>query len=152
VVPEFKSRSEGIDVINQARFTKDLDEIAAIRKMGLTVTEVVRRVENFIKNDCRIKGNLLVGKDGEEITVGDIKRKINLWLSELGGENPEGTIFSVGKDSAVPHNSGDDGQTIETGKTIVFDFFPCEMGGGYFYDFTRTWCIGKASDHLVNAY
>lgn len=153
LVPEFEILgSEGIDVINQARFTKDLEEIEAIRKMGLTVTEVVRRVENFIKDDCRIKGNLLVGKDGEEITIGDIKRKINLWLSELGGENPEGTIFSVGKDSAVPHNSGDDNQTIETGKTIVFDFFPCEMGGGYFYDFTRTWCIGKASDNLLNAY
>ena len=107
LVPEFKILgSEGIDVINQARFTKDLDEIAAIRKMGLTVTEVVRRVENFIKNDCRIKGNLLVGKDGEEITVGNIKRKINLWLSELGGENPEGTIFSVGKDSAVHLHKG----------------------------------------------
>jgi Xaa-Pro aminopeptidase len=32
------------------------------------------------------------------------------------------------------------------GQTIVFDIFPCEAGGGYYYDFTRTWCLGYAPD------
>ena len=34
------------------------------------------------------------------------------------------------------------------GKTIVFDLFPCEMGGGYFYDVTRTWCMGYAPEEV----
>ena len=34
------------------------------------------------------------------------------------------------------------------GIPIVFDIFPCEKGGGYFYDFTRTWCLQDASDEM----
>jgi Xaa-Pro aminopeptidase len=38
------------------------------------------------------------------------------------------------------------------GKTIVFDIFPCEAGGGYHYDFTRTWCLGYAPDESQALY
>jgi len=33
---------------------------------------------------------------------------------------------------------------VALGKTIVFDIFPAEKGGGYFYDFSRTWSLGYA--------
>ena len=41
---------------------------------------------------------------------------------------------------------------LRVGETIVFDYFPCEYGGGYFYDFTRTWCIGHASPRIEQLY
>jgi Xaa-Pro aminopeptidase len=38
------------------------------------------------------------------------------------------------------------------GQTIIFDIFPCEMGGGYYFDFTRTWCLGYAPDAVLQLY
>lgn len=143
--------SEGFDIIAAARYTKDADELVAIEKMGKVVVEIAARVEQFILNS-RVKDGQLVSLTGTQITIGDVKQRINRWLSELGGENPKGTIFSMGRDAGVPHNSGDDDAVLEAGKTIVFDFFPREAGGGYFYDFTRTWCIGNASEAVKKAY
>jgi Xaa-Pro aminopeptidase len=75
-----------------------------------------------------------------------MKGLINLWLAERGAENPEDTIFAIGRDAGVPHSSGTPSDLMRLGQTIVFDIYPCEAGGGYFYDFTRTWCLGYAPD------
>ncbi|MCD4802026.1 MAG: M24 family metallopeptidase, partial [Anaerolineales bacterium] len=80
------------------------------------------------------------------VTVGQVKTKINYWLAEQGVENPEGTIFAIGGDAGVPHSAGKPADEIRLGKTIIFDIFPQEAGGGYFFDFTRTWCLGYAPE------
>ena len=90
--------------------------------------------------------------DGEPLTIGNVKHKINLWLSERGAENPEDTIFAIGHDAGVPHSSGNPTDPLKLGQTIVFDIYPCEAGGGYFYDFTRTWCLGYAPDDVLALY
>ncbi|HEX2697512.1 MAG TPA: M24 family metallopeptidase, partial [Anaerolineales bacterium] len=38
------------------------------------------------------------------------------------------------------------------GQTIIFDIFPAEAGGGYFYDFTRTWSLGYATPEAQKLY
>jgi Xaa-Pro aminopeptidase len=38
------------------------------------------------------------------------------------------------------------------GKSIVFDLFPRELGGGYFHDMTRTFCLGYAPPEIQQAY
>jgi Xaa-Pro aminopeptidase len=38
------------------------------------------------------------------------------------------------------------------GETIVFDIFPVEAGGGYHFDFTRTWCLGYAPEETTAIY
>jgi len=81
-----------------------------------------------------------------------VKTKINLWLTERGAENPEGTIFAIGRDAGVPHSAGAAKDVLRLGQSIVFDIFPCETGGGYFYDFTRTWCLGYAPDDVQALY
>ena len=91
-------------------------------------------------------------KDGSPITIGEVKRKINLWLAEHGVENPEGTIFAIGRDAGIPHSTGTATDALRLGQTIVYDIFPCEAGGGYFYDFTRTWCLGYAPDSVLKVY
>jgi Xaa-Pro aminopeptidase len=78
--------------------------------------------------------------------------KINYWLSQLGVENPLGCIFAQGRDAGIPHSAGTDDDPIRLGKTIIFDIYPREPGGGYFYDFTRTWCLGYAPDAELNIY
>jgi len=52
----------------------------------------------------------------------------------------------------VPHSAGADDDLIPIGKPIVFDIYPCEAGGGYFHDFTRTWCLGYAPDEVQQVY
>ena len=135
----------------EAMKTKDTSEIERIRKMGAITTAVVGEVADYLVSH-RVKGETLVKKDGTPLTIGDVKRNINLWLIGKGVENPHGTIFAIGRDAGVPHSTGNPDDTIVLGDTIVFDIFPCETGGGYHYDFTRTWCLGYAPDEAQALY
>jgi len=138
-------------VMLQAMATKDLTEIDRIRAMGKRVVTIVSRVADFLTNH-KVVNDVLTKPDGTPLLIGDVKQKINLWLAELGGENPEGTIFAIGRDAGIPHSSGTPSDPLRLGQTIVFDFFPCEAGGGYFYDFTRTWCLGYATETVQDLY
>lgn len=138
-------------VLLQAMATKDHDEIERIRQMGKVVISVVSRVADFL-TDHPVAEEILLKADGSPLLIGDVKSKINLWLAELGAENPEDTIFAIGRDAGVPHSSGTPSDPIKLGQTIVFDIFPCEKGGGYFYDFTRTWCLGYAPQGAIDLY
>jgi Xaa-Pro aminopeptidase len=138
-------------VLMLARMTKDETEVERIRKMGKITTMVVGQVADLITSHS-VKNGVLVNKKGKPLTIGKVKSRINLWLSELGAENPEGTIFAIGHDAGVPHSSGNPFDPLELGQTIVFDIYPCEAGGGYFYDFTRTWCLGYAPDEVLALY
>ncbi len=135
----------------QARATKSETEVARIREMGRITTQVVGQVADFLTSQ-KVKDGVLVKMDGEPLLIGEVKKKINLWLAELGAENPEGTIFAIGRDAGVPHSAGAPEDLLRTGQTIVFDIFPCETGGGYYYDFTRTWCLGYAPDDVQAVY
>ena len=41
---------------------------------------------------------------------------------------------------------------MRLGQTIVFDIYPAEKGGGYYYDFTRTWSLGYATPEAQELY
>ncbi|MBM3138566.1 MAG: aminopeptidase P family protein [Chloroflexi bacterium] len=137
--------------IQQARLTKEADEVERIQKMGQITTQVVRRTAEYLSGRD-VKDNHLVDEAGKPIRISDIKSRINLWIAELGAENPEETIFAIGRDAGIPHSNGNPDDILELGKPIVFDIFPCEKGGGYFYDFTRTWCLGYADDETIKLY
>ncbi|MDR3574854.1 MAG: M24 family metallopeptidase [Anaerolineaceae bacterium] len=139
------------DVLQNARFSKDPAEIERIRQMGKVTTDVVGLTADFLSSQA-VKDNMLYRPDGQPWTLGDVKKRINLWLAERGAENPEGTIFAIAHDAGVPHSSGKPGDFLRLGQTIVFDIYPCETGGGYFYDFTRTWCLGYATDEAQQLY
>jgi Xaa-Pro aminopeptidase len=141
----------GVPVLSRARATKDEAEIARIRRVGEATTKVVGLVAGFLTSH-RAKDGVLVLDSGEPLTVGEIKRRINLWLALEGLENPEGTIFAIGRDAGIPHSTGNPDDALRLGQTIVFDIFPCESGGGYFHDFTRTWCLGYAPDDVQALY
>ncbi len=135
----------------EAMAAKDEAEVEHMRRMGKITTTVVGNVADFLTSH-QAKNGVLVDRKGEALTIGDIKRRINLWLAMEGAENPEGTIFAIGRDAGVPHSSGNPEDLLRLGQTIIFDIFPCEAGGGYFYDFTRTWCLGYAPDEVQALY
>lgn len=144
----------GIEIIGEpkddsiflrAMETKDEAEVARIRKMGKITTEVVGMVASYLTG-CRVgKDEVLLKEDGTPLTIGDVKSKISLWLAERGAVDVEGTIFAIGQDAGLPHSVGTPTDLLRLGRTIVFDIFPAEAGGGYYYDFTRTWSLGYAT-------
>lgn len=152
LMPELSIQGQlGDSILMRAMATKDDAEVDRIRKMGKLTTRVVGNVADFLTSH-KVERELLIQEDGSQLTIGDVKRRINLWLAESGAENPEGTIFAIGRDAGVPHSSGNPDDPLRLGQTIVFDIFPCEAGGGYFYDFTRTWCLGYAPEPVQVVY
>ena len=135
----------GTPVLLQARATKDAAELEQMRAVARQTTSVVAQVADFLGSQ-RAKDGVLVNADGQPISVGQVKGMTNLWLAERGLDNPEGTIFAPGAEGGVPHNLGNPDTVLRLGEPIIFDIFPVQGGGGYFADFTRTWCLGYASD------
>jgi len=151
-LPELEFVGEmGETILLQAMATKDPAEVERMRRMGKITTEAVTQVADFLTSH-KVDNEILVNADGQPLTIGDVKNRIQLWLAERGAEIPEGVIFATGKDAGVPHSSGSSTDLLRLGQTIVFDIFPCEAGGGYFYDFTRTWCLGYATEEVQAAY
>ena len=154
ILPDLELVGEARDesLFMQAMETKDEAEVSRIRKMGTITTTVVGRVAEYLTSRQVREDEVLLKDDQTPLTIGDIKSRINLWLAELGAENPEGTIFAIGRDSGVPHSTGTESDLLRLGRTIVFDIYPCEAGGGYFYDFTRTWSLGYATPEAQKLY
>jgi Xaa-Pro aminopeptidase len=138
-------------VLLQARATKDPAEIERLRHTLRQTTEVVAQVADHLSR-LKAKDGLLVDSDGRPFTVAKVKSMINLWLAERGLDNPHGTIFAPGAEGGVPHSMGSPDAPIRLGEPVVFDIFPVEEGGGYFADFTRTWCFGHASEPAQKLY
>lgn len=140
------------NVFLRAMETKDEAEVARIRSMGQITIEVVGLVADYLTSrDVRADEVLL--QDGvTPLTVGAVKSKISLWLAERGAETPVGFIFAIGRDAGIPHSIGNPDDVLRLGQTIVFDIYPAEAGGGYFYDFTRTWSLGYATPEAQKLY
>ena len=138
-------------ILLAARATKDAQEIEQIRDVGQRTIKVVDQVRQFLASQQE-KDGLLVNASGQPITVDQVKKKIFLWLAEQGLDNPHGTIFAPGAEGGVPHSGGSRDAQIRIGEPIVFDIYPVQAGGGYYFDFTRTWCLGRVPDDVQALY
>jgi Xaa-Pro aminopeptidase len=154
IVPEITFVGEPTDdsLFMYLMETKDESDIAHIRRMGQITTTVVGRVAEYLTSREVREDEVLLKEDGSPLTIADVKSLIDLWLAELGAENPERTIFAIGRDAGFPHSIGNPTDLMRLGQTIVFDIYPCESGGGYYYDFTRTWSLGYATPEAQQLY
>jgi Xaa-Pro aminopeptidase len=142
---EFVGEAREDSIFMRAMETKDEAEVGRIRRMGKVTTDVVCKVADFLTS-CKVRDDeVLLNEDGSPLTVDDVHSKIRLWVAEHGAELPSGFIFSIGRDAGVPHSAGNPTDLMKLGQTIVFDIYPAEAGGGYYYDFTRTWSLGYAT-------
>lgn len=136
----------------RAMETKDEFEVERIRGMGRITTEVVGLTADFLTS-CEVgPDEVLLNEKGERLKLGEVKQKIRLWIAERGAELPESFIFAIGRDAGVPHSTGSDEDLMRLGQTIVYDIYPAEAGGGYFYDFTRTWSLGYAAPEALELF
>jgi len=159
VLNALDAQLEGIEVygefdvtlIDVARATKDDAEVGRVREVGRRTCEIVARTIEFLQAH-RVQGEVLIQADGTPLTIGRVHEEVNRLIAERRLEDPEGFIFSIGRDAGIPHSKGRAEDVVALGKTIVFDIFPCEAGGGYFFDLTRTFCLGYAPPEVERAY
>ncbi|MCZ2122611.1 MAG: M24 family metallopeptidase [Anaerolineales bacterium] len=149
---EFVGEPREDSIFMRAMETKDEAEVERIRRMGQITTAVVAQVKEYLVS-CAVRADeVLLKEDGAPLTVGDVHSKIRLWVAEHGAELPSGFIFAIGRDAGVPHSAGNPTDLMRLGQTIVFDIYPAEAGGGYYYDFTRTWSLGYATPEAQEIY
>jgi Xaa-Pro aminopeptidase len=140
----------GMTLFDEAYTTKDAAEVATIRSVANRTSAVLQATWDFISRH-RVEGDGLVKSDGSPLTIGDVRRFVRRTLLDHDLEDTS-MIFAQGRDAGFPHSRGEDTMGLRLGQSIVFDLFPREVGGGYFHDTTRTWCIGYAPDEVQQAY
>ncbi|MFO0917476.1 MAG: M24 family metallopeptidase [Planctomycetaceae bacterium] len=138
------------DVIQQARETKDDEELKLMAEVGRATCEVVAQTRQFLQSHA-VNEETLQKNDGTPLTIGDVKRHVRRLLIDQDLEHPGDFIFSQGRDAGVPHNHGNPDDPVRLGKTLIFDIYP-RRKGGYFHDMTRTWCLGYAPREVQQAY
>ncbi|MFQ5595327.1 MAG: M24 family metallopeptidase [Anaerolineae bacterium] len=146
VVGEF-----GSNLFVAARSTKDPTEVERIREAGRKTVATVDATIDFLRSH-RVRDNVLVDNAGAALTVGRVKHFVRRTLFDHDLEEEVETIFAIGRDAGIPHSHGDDHDAVRLGQSIVFDLFPRERGGGYFFDMTRTFCLGYAPAEVASVF
>jgi Xaa-Pro aminopeptidase len=129
-------RSNGDDIVQLARKRKEAWEVEAIRSVGERTEKVVDGVRQLLR-DAR-----------PGLTLGDLKAFVSAEIARLGMIEDHETILSQGRDAGVPHSRGDARAVVRSGVPIVLDIFPADKTSGYFFDLTRTFCIGEIPGEL----
>ncbi|HVP39359.1 MAG TPA: M24 family metallopeptidase, partial [Candidatus Saccharimonadales bacterium] len=146
VVPD-----DSLPLADEIRYTKDPHEIEIIRRLGRVTCEVMGRLRSLL-GSLKARGGALVKPDGSPARLGDLRRTVRLGFIEHGLVEPHGSIISQGRDAGVPHNHGDDAEGIRAGEPIIVDIYPQQLGGGYHFDMTRTFCVGPARAELQDVF
>ncbi len=139
-------RLAGEDLIQLARKRKDRREIEAIASVGARTEQVVEEVRNVLRTSA-IDGDR-VRHQGRALTLGDLKQEVSFGIARLGMIEDHETILSQGRDAGIPHSRGDASAPVRPSVPIVLDIFPADRSSGYFFDLTRTFCVGPIPDEL----
>ena len=139
----------GDTLFSLARETKDNWEIEQMRIAGQRTGVVVGEVREFLQGHT-VRGDNLLRRDGELLTIGDVKAftRSRVFAHDMSEDHH---IFAQGRDAGVPHNAGTPDMPVRLGQAIVFDIFP-RIESGYYHDMTRTWCLGYAPDAVLSAW
>ena len=129
-------RADGEDIIQLARKRKDTWEIDAIASVGARTEEVVDVVREKLRS-------------GKRVRLGELKDLVSYEIARRGMIEDHETILSQGADAGVPHSRGNRDAWVEPSSPIVLDIFPADRDSGYFFDLTRTFCVGPIPDELA---
>ena len=151
LAPALEVDSAQPDVLAVACMTKTEDELGKIRHCSRGAVEAMRRVRDEL-GSLRRNGEGFVTRGGDRATLGHLRRVLHRTFAEFGLAEDGESIVAQGRDAGVPHNRGNDADTIRAGAPILVDIFPAEAGGGYHTDMTRTFCLGPAPEPLQKVY
>jgi Xaa-Pro aminopeptidase len=138
-------------IFDLAYAIKSDEELTAMKSVAERSNQVMKETLDFIVHHP-VQGDQLLKTDNTALTIGDVKTFVRGALMAHHLEEADGMIFAIGRDAGVPHSRGDDTDIVTLGRVIIFDLFPRELGGGYFHDMTRTFCLGYAPPDVQHAY
>jgi len=130
---------DGAPILRAWRKSKRAAELAEIRRVAATACEAMWAVAHTLASAETVNGVLVAS--GQTVRVGTLRQQVARYLVGAGLEQPEGNLIAPGATGAVPHNTGDDGQAVHAGRSLVVDLFP---RGRLFADLTRTFCRDAA--------
>src|SRR5437762_7093876 len=133
-------RGAGEDLAQLARKRKEAWEIEMIASVGTRTEAVVDRVRRILRQCIVERDHLLC--QGEVLKLGHLKQVVSSEISRLGMVEDHETILSQGRDAGIPHSRGDAAAVVKPSVPIVIDIFPSDRDSGYFFDLTRTFCVG----------
>ena len=131
-------KSDGEDLAQLARKRKEAWEIEMIASVGSRTEAVVERVRRTLRQ----------WKPGDGLTLGHLKQLVSAEIARLGMVEDHETILSQGRDAGIPHSRGDASADVRPSVPIVIDIFPSDRDSGYFFDLTRTFCVGPIPAEL----
>ncbi|HVT45847.1 MAG TPA: M24 family metallopeptidase [Thermoanaerobaculia bacterium] len=140
-------RSGGEDVIQLARKRKEQWEIDAIASVGERTEQVVDAIRGLLRSVDLRDG--VAFHQGSPLRIGDLKMLVSSEISRLGMIEDHETILSQGRDAGIPHSRGNPEALVRASVPLVIDIFPADRTTGYFFDLTRTFCIGPVPDRLA---
>lgn len=123
-------------------------EVKEISKALKIAQKAMLRAETILANSSINKKDELF-YEKKLLTSEFLKNEINIELVTYGAHT-HGTIAASGIQCSIPHNTGSG--VIKASVPIIIDIFPRLESSGYWGDITRTFCKGKASKHLKQAY
>ncbi|MDI6850451.1 MAG: Xaa-Pro peptidase family protein [bacterium] len=138
------------DIVYNARRQKTEEEIEKIKSVAARTQEAFLTLVNYLKGLKRLNGYL--EDNGKPFTIGMARGFLRNELIKRGLLDSSGMIIAQGRDGGVPHNHGNDEEPIRVGVPIVFDIYPKEYGGGFYFDMTRTYSFGEPSNEVIDAY
>jgi Xaa-Pro aminopeptidase len=141
----------GRSVFEEARLTKDAAEVDRMRGVARACYAAYDAIKDKIRSS-RLRDGRLFNAQGSQVTIGDLRGAVRSVFAASGVIEDHDSIVAQGIDGTAPHNHGTDTDAIREGSSIVIDIFPRESGGGYFFDITRTFCVGEAPRRLREVY
>jgi Xaa-Pro aminopeptidase len=148
---ELYEEANGKSLFDEARLTKESSEVERMRRVALACFAAYDAIKMTIRAGRLVDGRLQHA-DGSPVTIGVLRNAVRAVFAAHGVVEDHDSIIAQGVDGTAPHNHGTDSDVLREGASIVVDIFPREPGGGYFFDITRTFCVGAAPARLREVY
>lgn len=141
---------DGSDLLQRARRRKSAGEVAAIAEVGRRTEQVVASVRELLRNVSIREGEAWAG--AERLTVGRLKDLISNGIVAGGMIEDHETIVTQGREAGVPHSRGTRSEPVRASVPLVIDIFPRDRHSGWFFDLSRTFCIGEIPPRLAEVH
>ena len=150
-LPQIRVVRDRPPVFESARATKDVDELDTMRGVAHDTVSCLEQIFNGLRA-CRARDGIVVDSDDEPVTIGRVKAELRAGMALRNLRESHETILGQGRDAGIPHASGNPDDPLRTGVATVFDIFPSRGGGGYFFDITRSFTIGRLDPEFEKLY
>jgi Xaa-Pro aminopeptidase len=150
-LPQIQVVRDRPPVFESSRATKDTAELETMRAVANDTVACLHQIFDGLRA-CRERNGIVIDPEGNPVTVGRVKAELRSCMASRNLAESHETIFGQGREAGIPHASSDPDAPLRTGVATVFDVFPRRGGGGYFFDITRSFTIGKPDSEFEKLY